>query len=193
MLTSKEKPDTKRLSMMPIREVVIFSVHDDSGSWLVREAECPRSLGICAMAGDKKIFLAAQHDASVDEPKPNEIFNVGTIVNTVQSLKPTRRQHQGAGGRRGVAPRWSPVSDEDGFFPRHRENLHPANRETGLRLDALVSRGTGLFEQYVKLSHESELMSRCSRQLSAVGTSPAGERHRRRQSAAHPRREAGAT
>jgi len=36
---------------------------------------------------DKKIFLAAQHDASVDEPKPNEIYSVGTIANIVQSLK----------------------------------------------------------------------------------------------------------
>src|SRR5256886_16873803 len=38
-------------------------------------------------SGDKKIFLATQHDASVDEPKPNEIYQVGTIVNIVQSLK----------------------------------------------------------------------------------------------------------
>src|ERR1035438_9260494 len=40
-----------------------------------------------AMAGDKKIFLATQQDASIDEPKPNEIYSVGTIVNIVQSLK----------------------------------------------------------------------------------------------------------
>src|SRR2546430_6387680 len=38
-------------------------------------------------SGDKKIFLATQHDASIDEPKPNEIYSVGTIVNIVQSLK----------------------------------------------------------------------------------------------------------
>ena len=40
-----------------------------------------------ALAADKKIFLATQHDASVDEPKPNEIYQVGTVVNIVQSLK----------------------------------------------------------------------------------------------------------
>ena len=40
-----------------------------------------------ALAGDKKIFLATQHDASVDEPRPDEIFSVGTVVNIVQSLK----------------------------------------------------------------------------------------------------------
>ena len=31
-----------------------------------------------ALAADKKIFLATQHDASIDEPKPGDIFQVGT-------------------------------------------------------------------------------------------------------------------
>ena len=40
-----------------------------------------------ALAGDKKIFLATQHDASVDDPKPDEIYTVGTLANIVQSVK----------------------------------------------------------------------------------------------------------
>ena len=36
-----------------------------------------------ALAEDKKIFLATQHDASVDEPRPDEIFSVGTVANSV--------------------------------------------------------------------------------------------------------------
>ena len=40
-----------------------------------------------ALRGDKRIFLATQHDATVDNPKPNEIYQVGTISNIVQSLK----------------------------------------------------------------------------------------------------------
>ena len=39
------------------------------------------------MTGDKRIFLATQHDPGVDEPKPDEIYQVGCIVNIVQSLK----------------------------------------------------------------------------------------------------------
>jgi ATP-dependent Lon protease len=84
MLTSKEKSDTKRLPMMPIRDVVIFPYM--MTPFVVGRESSVRALEE-AMAGDKKIFLAAQHDASVDEPKPNEIFSVGTIVNIVQSLK----------------------------------------------------------------------------------------------------------
>jgi len=85
MLTLKEKSDTKRLPMMPISGCRHLPVYDDSLRSGTRNPVCGRSEE--AMAGDKKIFLATQHDASIDEPKPNEIYNVGTVVNIVQSLK----------------------------------------------------------------------------------------------------------
>src|SRR6201747_928856 len=84
MLTSKEKPDTKRLPMMPIRDVVIFPYM--MTPFVVGRESSVRALEE-ALASDKKIFLVTQHDASIDEPKPNEIYQVGTIVNIVQSLK----------------------------------------------------------------------------------------------------------
>src|ERR1700759_747380 len=84
MLTSKEKSDTRRLPMMPIRDVVIFPYI--MTPFVVGRESSVRALEE-ALAGDKKIFLATQHDASIDEPKPNEIYQVGTIVNIVQSLK----------------------------------------------------------------------------------------------------------
>jgi ATP-dependent Lon protease len=147
MLTSKEKPDTKRLPMMPIREVVIFPYM--MTPFVVGRESSVRALEE-AMADDKKIFLAAQHDASVDEPKPNEIFSVGTIVNIVQSLKlpdgNIKVLVEGVERAKVVS-----VSDEDGFF---RAIVRTASYkvETGPQLDALVSRVTGLFEQYVKIS-----------------------------------------
>src|SRR5438445_4594239 len=70
--------------MMPIRDVVIFP-HMMTPFVVGRESSV-RALEE-ALASDKKIFLATQHDASIDEPKPNEIYQVGTIVNIVQSLK----------------------------------------------------------------------------------------------------------
>src|SRR5512132_2645851 len=70
--------------MMPIRDVVIFP-HRMTLFVVGRESSV-RALEE-ALAADKKIFLATQHDASIDEPKPNEIYQVGTIVNIVQSLK----------------------------------------------------------------------------------------------------------
>src|SRR3954464_5861484 len=84
MVTTKEKSDSKRLPMMPIRDVVIFPYM--MTPFVVGRESSVRALEE-ALAGDKKIFLATQHDSSVDEPRPDEIFSVGTVANIVQSLK----------------------------------------------------------------------------------------------------------
>jgi ATP-dependent Lon protease len=147
MLTSKEKTETKRLPMMPIRDVVIFPYM--MTPFVVGRESSVRALEE-AMAGDKKIFLASQHDASIDEPKPNEIYSVGTIVNIVQSLKlpdgNIKVLVEGVERAKVVS-----VSDEEGFF-RAIVRTSAFKVETGPQLDALVGRVTGLFEQYVKLS-----------------------------------------
>ena len=133
--------------MMPIRDVVIFPFM--MTPFVVGRESSVRALEE-AMAGDKKIFLATQHDASIDEPKPNEIFNVGTIVNIVQSLKlpdgNIKVLVEGVERARVVS-----VSDEDGFF-RAVVRTFNFKVETGTQLESLVSRVTTLFEQYVKLS-----------------------------------------
>jgi ATP-dependent Lon protease len=133
--------------MMPIRDVVIFP--HMMTPFLVGRESSVRALEE-ALAGDKKIFLATQHDASVDEPRPDEIFAVGTVANIVQSLK----QADGnlkvlvEGVERGKI---LSVSEEEGFF-RATVKTFGFKIETGPQLDALTSRVTGLFEQYVKLS-----------------------------------------
>ena len=147
MLTSKEKSETRRLPMMPIRDVVIFP-HMMTPFVVGRESSV-RALEE-ALAGDQKIFLATQHDASVDEPRPDEIFSVGTVANIVQSVK----QADGnikvlvEGIERGKI---LSVSEEEGFF-RATVKTSSFKIEPGPQLDALTSRVTGLFEQYVKIS-----------------------------------------
>src|SRR5450631_463361 len=147
MLTSREKSDTRRLPMMPIRDVVIFPYM--MTPFVVGRESSVRALEE-AMAGDKKIFLATQHDASVDEPKPNEIYSVGTIVNIVQSLKlpdgNIKVLVEGVERAKVMS-----VSSDEGFF-RATVRTSSYKVETGPQLDALISRVTGLFEQYVKLS-----------------------------------------
>src|SRR5579885_3126725 len=84
MITTKDRTDTKRLPMMPIRDVVIFPFM--MTPFVVGRESSVRALEE-ALLGDKKIFLATQHDASIDEPRPDEIYSVGTVANIVQSLK----------------------------------------------------------------------------------------------------------
>ena len=69
---SKEKFENKKLPMMPIRDVVIFPYM--MTPFVVGRESSVRALEE-ALAADKKIFLATQHDAGVDEPKPNEIYS----------------------------------------------------------------------------------------------------------------------
>ncbi|MBV9760062.1 MAG: endopeptidase La [Acidobacteriaceae bacterium] len=147
MVTTKDKTDTKRLPMMPIRDVVIFPFM--MTPFVVGRESSVRALEE-ALLGDKKIFLATQHDASVDEPRPDEIYSVGTVANIVQSLK----QPDGnikvlvEGVERGKI---ISVSEEEGYF-RAMVKTTTYKVEHGSQLEALTGRVTNLFEQYVKLS-----------------------------------------
>src|SRR5215469_9478241 len=132
--------------MMPIRDVVIFPymmtpfvVGRESSVHALEEA----------LAADKKIFLATQHDASIDEPKANEIYQVGTIVNIVQSLKLPDGNIKVLveGIERGKILQ---VTDTDGYM-QASVRVARYTTETNPQIEAGMQRVTGLFEQYVKL------------------------------------------
>jgi ATP-dependent Lon protease len=133
--------------MMPIRDVVIFPYM--MTPFVVGRESSVRALED-AMANDKKIFLATQHDASTDEPRPNEIYSVGCVVNIVQSLKlpdgNIKVLVEGVERAKVVS-----VTDEEGFF-RAVVRTFNYRIESGPQLEALTGRVTTLFEQYVKLS-----------------------------------------
>jgi ATP-dependent Lon protease len=145
-VTQREKFETKKLPMMPIRDVVIFP-HMMTPFVVGRESSV-RALEE-ALAGDKKIFLATQHDASIDEPKPNEIYQVGTIVNIVQSLKLPDGNIKVLveGLERGKVLQ---VVDTDGYLEATVRTAKYLAEPTP-QVETAVQRVTGLFEQYVKL------------------------------------------
>src|SRR6202140_1064675 len=146
MFVNREKFETKKLPMMPIRDVVIFPYM--MTPFVVGRESSVRPLEE-ALAGDKKIFLATQHDASVDEPKPNEIYQVGTIVNIVQSLKLPDGNIKVLveGIERGKVLQ---ISETEGYMQVSLRVARYAT-ETNPQIEAGMLRVTGLFEQYVKL------------------------------------------
>jgi ATP-dependent Lon protease len=147
MFSGREKSETRSLPMMPLRDVVIFP-HMMTPFVVGREASI-RALEE-ALAEDKRIFLATQHDASVDDPKPNEIFQVGTVANIVQSLKlpdgNIKVLVEGIDRGRIVK-----ISTEDGYF-RVTIQTKSFRTVTTPSLEQLVQRVTSLFDQYAKLS-----------------------------------------
>jgi ATP-dependent Lon protease len=132
--------------MMPIREMVIFP--HMMAPFVVGRESSVRALEE-ALNGDRKIFLATQHDASVDEPTADDIFNVGTIGNIVQSV----RMPDGnikvlvEGVERARA---TEVNDDDGFFVATVRTSR-MELQTTPQTGQLVARVHQLFEQYSKL------------------------------------------
>src|SRR5438477_541891 len=141
-----EKFESKKLPMMPIRDVVIFPFM--MTPFVVGRESSVRALE-AALAADKKIFLATQHDASIDEPKPHEIYQIGTIVNIVQSLKLQDGNIKVLveGVERGKVLE---VKDNEGHFQATVRTVNFPAHPTP-QVEAGIQRVTSLFEQYVKL------------------------------------------
>jgi len=138
--------DVRKLPMMPIRDMVIFP-HMMTPFVVGRESSV-RALEE-ALTGDRKIFLATQHDASVDEPSASDIYETGTIGNIVQSVKMPdgniKVLVEGVERARAIE-----LNDEDGFFVatvRTGKTL----LEMTPQVELVMQRVHTLFEQYVKL------------------------------------------
>ena len=136
----------RKLPMMPIREMVIFP--HMMAPFVVGRESSVRALEE-ALNGDRRIFLATQHDASVDEPTAKDIYTVGVIGNIVQSVRmPDGNIKVLVEGMERA--RASEVHDDDGFFvatvktSRVELQVTPATEQ-------LVARVHQLFEQYGKL------------------------------------------
>src|SRR5882757_7335652 len=144
---NREKSELKRVPMMPVRDLVIFP--QMMNPFIVGRESSLRALEE-ALAGDKKIFLATQHDASVDDPKPEEIYTVGTLANIVQSVRlpdgNLRVLVEGVERAKVVQ-----ITTDEGFF-RAALKVIPNKAEPSPQIEAAVTKVTGLFEQYVKLS-----------------------------------------
>jgi ATP-dependent Lon protease len=104
-----------------------------------------------ALLKDKRIFLAAQHDASIDDPRPDDIFTMGCVANVVQSLKLPDGNIKVLveGVDRARAVEWK----EDKGFYRVVVKVLPKQKETSGEIEATMGRVVSLFEQYVKLSN----------------------------------------
>jgi ATP-dependent Lon protease len=143
---SRDKSEAITLPMVPIRDVVLFP-HMMIPFVIGRPASV-KALEV-AFNGDKRIFLATQHDASIDDPKPSEIYAVGTIANIVQSLRlpdgNIKVLVEGVERAKAIQ-----VYDEDHYLKAVLRPAPPAPAQVAS--ESLVTKVTSLFEQYVKLS-----------------------------------------
>ena len=139
---------TERLPMIPIRDVVVFP--HMMIPFVIGRPTSVRALEF-ALEGSKRVFLATQMDASVDEPKASDIYAVGTVANIVQSVKLPDGNIKVLveGVQRVRAIRYS---NDPGFFVADVELLEETSN-TSARTNLLIKRLQTVFEQFSKLSH----------------------------------------
>src|SRR6187551_1798984 len=136
------------LPIVPLRDVVVFP--HMMMPFVIGRPSSTRALEH-ALLKDKRIFLAAQHDASVDDPRPEDIFTMGCVANVVQSLKLPDGNIKVLveGVDRARAVEWK----EDKGFYRVVVKVLAKQKEVAGDVEATMGRVVALFEQYVKLSN----------------------------------------
>jgi ATP-dependent Lon protease len=137
--------------MVPIRDVVIFPF--TKVAFKIGRPGSVRALED-ALATDRTIFLATQHDASIDEPAPEQIYGVGTIARILQAQRQENGQTKVVveGRERATTIR---VENDNGAFTATVRRA-PTAPESGPRIDALMQRTGQLIEQHIRLAPEAQ-------------------------------------
>jgi len=137
--------------MVPIRDVVIFPF--TKVAFKIGRPGSIRALEQ-ALGSDRTIFLATQHDASIDEPVPAEIYGVGTIARILQAQKLENGQTKVVveGRERATTIR---VENDNGAFTATVRRA-PSALESGQRIEALTQRIHQLIEQHLRLAPEAQ-------------------------------------
>ncbi|WP_284139748.1 MULTISPECIES: endopeptidase La [unclassified Virgibacillus] len=141
--------DSNRLPLLPLRGLLVFPT-------MVLHLDVGRDKSIAAlekaMMEDQRIFLAAQKKVSVDDPKKEDIYHVGTIAKVNQMLKLPNGTIRVLveGLNRGSIVQY--VDDDDSFLVdiEIMEDIDGDPHEEEALMRSLLSQ----FEQYLKLSRK---------------------------------------
>ncbi len=143
----KDSVEAQTYPLLPLRDVVVFPQ-------MVLPLFVGRERSIsaleAAMADSKKVFLAAQKDAGIDEPGVDDLYDIGTVATVLQLLKlpdgTVKVLIEGAERAELVK-----ISDNDDYMVadvQHHRAKELSERESESLSHVLMNQ----FEQYVKLS-----------------------------------------
>ena len=142
-----EENKIKQLPLLPLRDVVMFP-------YMVAPLFVGRERSIKAleeaMKGSKEIFLSAQIEAKVNDPKEGDIFKVGTVGTIVQMLRLPDGTVKVLVEGKGRAKILDFVPDNR-FFVVKVEDLDD-DEVSGVETDALMRSVVKAFEGYMKLN-----------------------------------------
>jgi len=139
--------DSSGVPVLPLRDVVVYP-HMVIPLFVGRE----RSIVALnkAMDAGKRILLVAQKAADLDDPQPNDLYEVGTLATILQLLKLPDGTVKVLveGGERALIDRFN-VEDH---FSAEITPLGDEDRHDEREIDVLVRSIISQFEQYVKLN-----------------------------------------
>ena len=149
--TDQMPSDIRRYPMVPIRDVVIFP--STKVAFKIGRPSSVRALEE-AMTGDRDIFLATQHDATIDEPNAEQIYKIGTLGRILQAQRQDNGQIKVVveGRERGESMRVE--QDADGMFYAHVRKITSSD-ESGYRTDGLLQKIHTLVEQFLRVSPDA--------------------------------------
>jgi ATP-dependent Lon protease len=145
--------DIVRFPMVPIRDVVVFP--HTKAAFVIGRQSSVRALED-ALASSRMIFLATQHDATIEDPRLDQIYQVGTLAYIANSLrKPDEATIKVLveGRERARVVR---VDEHEGLFYATLRRA-PSIAENPRRVASLLTRIASLVEQYLKLAQEANL------------------------------------
>jgi ATP-dependent Lon protease len=142
--------DVARYPMVPIRDVVVFP-------YTVVRFKIGRQPSVLALQkallGDRIIFLATQHDATLEEPSPDQVYRVGTLARIAHHLylADGNIKVQVEGIERAKAVHVEEIDNYwQGTIRRFNQSV-----ERSPRINSLVGRLTSLVDQYVRQNPEN--------------------------------------
>ncbi len=175
--TDQMPTDISRFPMVPIRDVVIFPF--TKVAFKIGRTSSVKALEQ-AMSGEKNIFLATQHDATVDEPNPEQIYSIGTLGRILQAQKQDNGQIKVVveGRERGQAVRFE--KDDEGMFFALVRRITSVD-ESGFQTDGLLQKIHTLVEQLMRASPDAytDALHTSLRGISAAQISDAMSSHLR--------------
>ena len=137
------------LPVLPLRGIVVFPgivTHFDVGR--LKSAKAVDE----AMRADQRIFLTAQKDLSVDDPKKSDLYAVGTIAVIKQILRLPGDNMRILVEGQSRAEMVDCIQSEPYLFARVEEIEVPAYNKAHPRVQALLRQAHGAYEQFVDLA-----------------------------------------
>ena len=147
-MTTKRKPKTQRMPLMPLRGLMIFPhmvLHFDVGR--------PRSIAALedAMLEKQRIFLVAQKDGDIENPTAEDMCRMGTValIKQVLNLPGDTLRVLVEGQQRAVL---KSIVQEDPFWVADVQPVSDLENEDENTLQALLRTTHSFFEEYARSS-----------------------------------------